>query len=250
LVIDSSGNPMVDVPVLLTGAEDRTTTSDVNGEFAFANLTAGGNYNAQPKLPGFLFTEYSQDFLNVSNENSVVFAGTPATFGLGGRVTDQGGNGLANVSLSLSGSATDSAISDANGNYSFADLPADGIYSVSASNGVNIFSPGEQTESPLVSDVSGLDFMALTPTAAHVAISGQVVSSTGAGISGAVVTLMDARGQVLTSRTGTFGYFTFDSVLTGEGYLLNVSSRRYRFEPRLLSVNDSITGLKIVGVPF
>jgi hypothetical protein len=250
VVLDANANPIGGVSVLLSGAEDRTTTTDVNGLFEFANLTAGANYNVQPKQPGLIFTEYSQDLVNASGENSFVFKGTPAAFSLSGRVADQSGNGLSNVSIVLNGTAIDSILSDVDGNYIFIDLPADGTYTVSASNGINFFSPPELTVSPLIGDVSGLDFTVLTPTAAPVAISGRVVTPTGTGISGAIVTLTDMHGQVRTVRTTTFGYFAFDSVTTGESYALNVTSRRYRFEPRLLSVEDSIAGLEITGLPF
>ncbi|MGH9820735.1 MAG: MSCRAMM family protein, partial [Pyrinomonadaceae bacterium] len=249
LAQDADGNPLSGVTVFLTGNEDRTTTTDSDGLFTFVNLTDGANYNVQPKLFGFVFDQYSEDVVNTSGERSVVFSGIPGLYQISGHVADQSGTSIDGVSVSISGSATDSVKTGADGNYTFADLPADGTYGVSAADGVHGFAPSELTADPLIGDVAGLDFIILSPTAANAKVAGRVAAANCVGIRGAVVTLTDAHGQIRTVLTTSFGYFSFDGVATGNAYVLNVESRRYRFEnmPRVISVQDNISDLEVVG---
>jgi hypothetical protein len=60
--------------------------------------------------------------------------------GIAGRVTGSGGNALSHVTMTLSGSRTATASTDANGDYSFADLPA-GSYTVTPSKTNYTFNP-------------------------------------------------------------------------------------------------------------
>jgi hypothetical protein len=87
----------------------------------------------------------------------------------------------------------------------------------------------------------------LAPTAAPASIAGRVVSSTGTGIRNAIVSLNDNNGGVISTRTNTFGYFQFDSVQTGQTYVINVQAKGYTFAPRALSLTSDLTDLIIYG---
>ena len=82
----------------------------------------------------------------------------------------------------------------------------------------------------------------------NVSISGKVTTPTGLGLRNAVVTLTDPQGVRQTATTSSFGVYNFGGVRSGETYLLSVSSKRYRFASRSLSVNDSLTGIDFVGL--
>ena len=54
-----------------------------------------------------------------------------ATYGISGKVTN-GGQGLANVTVSYSGASSGSTVTDSAGNYSFNNLAGSGNYTVTA----------------------------------------------------------------------------------------------------------------------
>jgi hypothetical protein len=85
------------------------------------------------------------------------------------------------------------------------------------------------------------------PTAAAVSISGKVLTSDGRGLQNALVTLTDSAGRTRTFQTGTFGYFRFEEVASGEIYVIGVSSKRYRFTPQIVTVNGEISELNLTA---
>jgi hypothetical protein len=66
------------VTVKLTGSRIATATTDVNGNYRFDNLPAGGNYRVQPVMSGMGFSPGNQAFpaLN-SNRTASNFSATP-----------------------------------------------------------------------------------------------------------------------------------------------------------------------------
>jgi hypothetical protein len=87
----------------------------------------------------------------------------------------------------------------------------------------------------------------LAPTAAPASVSGRVVSSSGMGVRNAIVSLQDGNGSLVTARTNTFGYFQFNSVQTGQTYVLSVQAKGYTFAPKALSLTSDLTDLIIYG---
>ncbi len=104
-----------------------------------------------------------------------MFIGTGSSYKIAGRVVDSSEVGVAGVTVSLDGSATDEVLTDAGGNYLFSDLPADGNYFVVPFNGGLSFSPGQHAISALTSDVGELNFTVFAPTAASVSVGGRVL---------------------------------------------------------------------------
>jgi hypothetical protein len=96
-------------------------------------------------------------------------------------------------------------------------------------------------------DINNANFAITAPTAASVSISGRVVSSFGRGISNARVSITDQNGVVRTARTNTFGYYRFDEVEAGQTYIFNVSHKRYRFLPRVVSVVEDLSEFDFVA---
>ncbi|MEQ1765095.1 MAG: carboxypeptidase-like regulatory domain-containing protein [Pyrinomonadaceae bacterium] len=92
---------------------------------------------------------------------------------------------------------------------------------------------------------------ALNPalSAAPASISGRVFASAGRGLSNAIVTITSFDGTLRTARTNTFGMFAFKDVPTGSSYVIAVESRRYVFQPQVLNLDDSITGLEFAPLP-
>ncbi len=80
------------------------------------------------------------------------------------------------------------------------------------------------------------------PSAAQVGVSGKVTNQ-GNGIGGAKVTITDSSGLSRSTVSSPLGYFRFDGVTTGESYLVQVSSKRYRFSSRIVTINDSVSDM-------
>jgi hypothetical protein len=87
----------------------------------------------------------------------------------------------------------------------------------------------------------------IAPLAAGVRVSGRVTSANGQGLRNATVTMTDAAGNRRTATTGSFGIYTFEDVDAGQSYIVNVSSKRYRFNARNINVTDSLADVNFVG---
>jgi hypothetical protein len=86
------------------------------------------------------------------------------------------------------------------------------------------------------------------PTAAMVSVSGRVLTPTGRGLMNAEVVLTDSSGNERAARTVTSGYFRFEAVEVGQTYVVSVRSKRYRFEPQIVTVNDQLADLNLTAV--
>ena len=53
------------------------------------------------------------------------------------------------------------------------------------------------------------------------------------------VMMSEQNGTTRVARTSAFGYYQFDDVEAGQGVILSVRTKRYQFQPQLVSVTDS-----------
>ena len=81
------------------------------------------------------------------------------------------------------------------------------------------------------------------PTAAPVMVSGRILSPLGTGVGNAVVSFVDESGNTRVARSNAFGYYAFEDVVVGHTYIFSVTSRRYTFAPRAVSVNEELSEL-------
>ncbi|MFT3744439.1 MAG: carboxypeptidase regulatory-like domain-containing protein [Pyrinomonadaceae bacterium] len=79
-------------------------------------------------------------------------------------------------------------------------------------------------------------------------ISGRVFTPSGQGLRNAIVSLTDAQGTRRTATTSSFGVYGFDNVSAGQTYTLSVSSKRYRFAPKILTANDNLSNVDFIGL--
>jgi len=80
----------------------------------------------------------------------------------------------------------------------------------------------------------------LTP-AVPVVISGQVTTSSGRYISGAVVTLTEQNGTPHYAITNSFGYYKFFNILTQQTVTVSPAAKRYTFTPAVFPLNGNTT---------
>ena len=85
-------------------------------------------------------------------------------------------------------------------------------------------------------------------TAASVTISGRVTTLDGRGLRNATVSITDSLGVRRTATTSSFGLYSFDNVPAGDTYVIGVSSKRYRFAPQTIQINNTLTDVNFVGL--
>jgi hypothetical protein len=85
------------------------------------------------------------------------------------------------------------------------------------------------------------------PAPKKVTLSGRVISTFGVGLHGVWVTL-DGGEEPMKVLTDSFGNFSFDDVVAGEGYLLTVQTDRYRFDGqnKFVVANRNAKGIEFV----
>lgn len=94
---------------------------------------------------------------------------------------------------------------------------------------------------------TSFNFLIAGPTAANAYVSGRILTANGNGLRSAIISLTDNQGNVRTAISSALGYYRFDDVEAGQTYTVSVSSKRYQFAPRVVSVTDSISDFDFVA---
>jgi len=123
---------------------------------------------------------------------------------------------------------------------------ANGTWSLYLRDDGGFFSPAVITG--CINGGWGLEF--LSSTAASASIGGRVTTAEGRGIRNATVTIT---GESLTEprvvQTGSFGYFSFEGLQTGQTYVVTVNARRYTFSTpsRVISLVDNVADADFIA---
>jgi photosystem II stability/assembly factor-like uncharacterized protein len=91
--------------------------------------------------------------------------GTPVLFTIGGRVRDESGNGVGDVTITLGGSRAAAMQTAADGQFFLRDLPAGGNYVVTPSKAGHVFEPAQLRFDALSADTTAADFISLSAPA-------------------------------------------------------------------------------------
>jgi len=151
-VTDETGNPISGALLSLTGAQFATTVADEQGKFQFANLPTSGVYTVTVNKRHYTFETGSLTFERPARDVNVVFHARLNRHTIAGRVTKADGTGAAGVTMQLNEPSMETLTTDANGNYSFADLPAGENYVVVPVSDDLVFAPGSITLEDLSAD--------------------------------------------------------------------------------------------------
>lgn len=106
-----------------------------------------------------------------------------------------------------------------------------------------------------ISNASGGDgadigaFEASSPTAASVSIRGRVTSGKRNGIPRATIYLTDQNGEIRTARTDSTGFYRFENIMVGQTYALNVFSKNYVFDSKVITVNEEVSDFNFSALP-
>jgi len=209
------------VTIAITGSSTTSTTSDASGNYTI-NLPVGGNYTLTPSKAYYSFAPVSVSTAALigpwSGNN---FTATVDTYTVSGTITS-GGNALAGVTVSVTGSSTTSTVTDASGNYSFT-LDALGAYTLTPAKTHYGFTPTNATISSLTAD-STQNFTAVLSS---YTVAGYVYYA-GAPLLGATVSLTGDR--TLNTTTDDTGYYSF--MVSAEGsYTVTPDKTNYHFTP-------------------
>lgn len=85
------------------------------------------------------------------------------------------------------------------------------------------------------------------PTAAGVSLSGQVTNSAGQALRGVTVILAAPDGSTRTTLSSSFGYYQFNDVESGRNYVVSAATKRYQFEPMVITASGNLAGLNLVA---
>jgi hypothetical protein len=220
------GAALPGVTMTLGGSSNALTQTDANGDYAFPDLAAGRGYTIEAARPGYSFAPASFGVADLRGDRTADFAGSRLSYSVGGRVTDAaGGAGLAGVTVSLGGSLTATAQTDAQGGYTFAGLPSEGDYTLTAAHPNFAFTPAARTLTNLLDD-AGADF---SGARLRHQVGGRVADNSGAPLAGVAVTLSGARAA--TTQTDSFGLYVFADLPSGLDYAVTAAKNHYTFAP-------------------
>ncbi|HEV7889807.1 MAG TPA: carboxypeptidase regulatory-like domain-containing protein [Pyrinomonadaceae bacterium] len=221
-VTKSDGTAVSGVAVALAGSKSASVTTDSNGDYTL-NAPTGGDYTVTPSKTDYTFSPTSRAFNALASDQTAAFTATPGTHAIRGRVTGAGGSALSGATLTLSGSKSATATTDANGDYSFTGLPSDGTYTVTPSKANYAFTPPSQTFTQPTTDKTANFAGALV----NYKISGRVNEGT-PGLPGVTVSLTgSATGTTTTDANGLYSF-----TVKAEGtYTVTTSLAHYGFTP-------------------
>ena len=236
--IISNNTGLAGVIVSLSGADTDSTMTDAEGNYSFNGLT-NGNYTVTPSLAGHIFTPSGTvviiDGIDRTDIDFTATASTIPTYTISGTVN---GAVISGVTITLAGTSSGSALTDASGHYSFSGL-ANGSYTITPSKTGYTFSPTTVSVTVNNADMTGQSFTATAITTPTYTISGRV---SGDVVSGVTITLTGTGSSSLT--TDSSGNYSFSGAANGS-YTITPSMSGYTFSPASISImvnNANVTG--------
>ena len=236
------------VTITLSGDGSGTKTTDAGGNYSFTGI-ANGSYIVTPALAGYIFTSTSRA-IRISGANATAVDFTSATsadslYSISGIVTnsDNDGEALNNVTMTLSGANSGTVTTDTNGSYTFSGL-ANGGYTLIPSLSGYVFNPSSSSQTIGGKNITGVNFTAtVNPTPTYI-ISGTVTLS-GVGMQGITVSLSGLGIESVTTDAG--GRYTFSGLANGT-YIIVPTQTGESFDPE--NISETINGADITGVNF
>jgi len=198
-------------------------------------------------LQDFSFATFTPVNTTLGANRTAAYVYNLDTFTIRGKVVDQNGGGISNVTMSRSGNnqPTATTTTAADGTYAIANTLNGGLYSVTPTLAGSAFLPA--TTTGLVvrgADVTVPPYLGF----AGIAITGQVTTSAGTALGGVTVTRSAGAGPTVTAVTTTQGYYAFANVASGTGYVLTPSLTGWTFGPTGYTVD--VTGSTVSGRDF
>jgi hypothetical protein len=230
-ITDANNAGLSGVTVSLSGSASASTTTDANGNYSFPVVTAAGSYTVTPAKQFYTFTPQNRSFTNLSANQTANFSAALVAFSISGQIVDANNTALAGATVTLSGSASATTTTDAQGNYSFATVAAGGNYTVTPSKSFYTFLPASRTFANLGANQTLVNF---TATLNRYTVSGRITLA-GDPLSGVVVTM--SGGATGSATTDGNGIYVITSVPGGASVTLTPAKTNYTFNPTQQSIN-------------
>jgi hypothetical protein len=224
--LTENNSPISGFPVILSGSQSSTATTDASGNYSFT-VPAEGNYTVTPGSPQFyIFSPSSLVIFNLSGNLVFNFSvSARPLYSISGHITKNNSTPLGGVTVTLSGSQNETAITDATGYYVFWDVKAGGNYTVTPSLPNYSFSRSSQSFNQLAKNQT-TDFTA-TRINSSFTLSGQVLDGT---IPLRGITIELSGSQSATTLTDTNGNYSFTVPAEGD-YMVTPLDTYYTFTP-------------------
>jgi hypothetical protein len=112
----------------------------------------------------------------------------------------------------------------------------------------NVNASNDLAQSLAITGQSGTVAIAF-PTAAEISVSGRVTTNLGRGIRNVDMTLTDAGGNKLHTRTTAFGYYQFQNIAAGEIVVITAKAKRFKFNQSSIvrTVTEQISDANFVS---
>jgi hypothetical protein len=211
------------VTMTLSGSQGGSIQTDANGNYCFWGLASGGNYTVTPSKATYVFVPGNATFTSLAENQTVNFSGVPP-FNVSGRVTNAASAPISGVTITLSGNGTQQVTTNANGDYSFANVVGGFTYTLTPSKTGYLFTPASQAFPNLLANPNANFTGRLVYT-----ISGRAADNNGVGINAATITLSGA--QTGVAQTDANGNYSFVNLDQGANFWLAASKTGYSFYP-------------------
>lgn len=123
-----------------------------------------------------------------------------------------------------------------------------GSYKVEMTAGQSV--AGQQAaQSPYSVHAGFWNAQPLAPSAANAVVSGRVTTASGQGIRNVRISMAAGDGQLRYAVTGSFGFYRFDDVPVGQTYIMEIRSKRFRFEPstRVITIMEDLADVSFTA---
>lgn len=253
-VTHSSGIALSGALVSLSGFTSAATTTNADGDYNFSGLSRGGDYTLTVSKTTYTFSQPSRTFNNLTSNQTADFDSTLNVNSISGRVT-VGQTSLSGVIVTLSGSLSGTATTDANGIYSF-NLLAGGSYTVAPAKTNCLFSPSSMTFSNLSGNQSAdfgatlqrvLEFSAASYSVSEGTRTITVTVSRSGDTSGAaevIYSATDGSAQQRSDVIPVIGRLSFEPNETSKTFIIFITDDAYveGDENMTLELSDVVGG--------
>jgi hypothetical protein len=243
-VSDNFGTPVANMPVVLSGSQNANGTTDSGGNYFFGQLLGAGNFRLTPTAgTGYVLTPTTQSVKRLAANTGVNFTAVPL-YTLSGQIVNGSSVPVTGVSVALTGSQTGSASTDNNGNYSFANLRADGSFTLTPTRTNYNFTPTKAVFNTLIGNTTAN----FTGNLNTYTIGGRLIDNNGIGISQATVSL--SGGQASTTQSDANGNYSFPNLTATGSFTVTPSKVNYSFAPASQSfsnLSSNFTSVNFAG---
>ncbi len=234
----------------VTGTTTLTAVSDASGNYSVANLVSGSNYTVTIAKTGLTFTPASTVYNAISSNKTLNFTQvvSPVYYTVSGTVLN-GTTPVSGATISaVTGTTTLTAVSDASGNYSVANLVSGSNYTVTIAKTGFTFTPASTVYNAISSNKTLNFTQVVSPV--YYTVSGTVFNGT-TPISGATISAVTGT-TTLTAVSDASGNYSVANLVSGSNYTVTIAKTGLTFTPastvyNAISSNKTLNFTQVVS---